>query len=102
MTPALRSVAAMICIELSFTDDLARLDARPAHRRRLEQLHTEGVLVAAGPWDDDTGALLVLDIEDSEVDAIIAADPYFATPGVKVESVRTWRPVVGPVLGPRG
>jgi uncharacterized protein len=91
----------MICIELSFTDDPVRLDARPAHRRRLEDLYSQGVLVAAGPWDDDSGALLVFDIERAEVEAVMGADPYFATPGVKVVSVRTWRPVVGPGGGSR-
>lgn len=86
----------MICIELSFTADSARLDARPAHRRRLRDLYAQGVLVAAGPWDDDSGALLVFDIERAGVEAVIGADPYFATPGVKVDSVRTWQPIVGP------
>ena len=85
----------MICIELSFNADPARLDARPAHRRRLEELHAQGILVAAGPWDDDSGALLVFDIERGEVEAILSADPYFTTPGVRVVSVRTWQPVVG-------
>lgn len=86
----------MICIELSFNTDPARLEARPAHRRRLQDQYAQGVLVAAGPWDDDSGALLVFDIEPGEVETILSADPYFTTPGVKVVSVRTWRPVVGP------
>lgn len=85
----------MICIELSFNADPARLDARPAHRRRLEDLHAQGILVAAGPWDDDSGALLVFDIERSDVEQILAADPYFTTPGVRILSVRTWQPIVG-------
>lgn len=85
----------MVCIELSFTDDPARLAARPAHRLRLEALHAQGVLVAAGPWDDDSGALLIFDIERSEIDGVMARDPYFTTPGVTLVSVRTWRPFVG-------
>ncbi len=85
----------MICIELSFTDDPARLAARPAHRQRLQELFTQGVLHAAGPWDDDSGALLILDLDFSGATAIMADDPYFATAGVSVVSVRTWRPIVG-------
>jgi uncharacterized protein YciI len=57
---------------------------------------SQGILVAAGPFDDDSGALLVFDIEPDEVETILSADPYFTTPGVKVVSVRTWQPVVGP------
>lgn len=86
----------MICIELSFTDDPARLAARPAHRQRLVDLHEGGLLLAAGPWGDDSGALLLLTTDGPGADAILAADPYFTTPGVKVLSTRSWQPVVGP------
>jgi len=86
----------MICIELSFTDDPARLAARPAHRQRLVDLHDRGLLLAAGPWGDDSGALLVLTTDEPGAHAILAADPYFTTPGVLVLSMRSWQPVVGP------
>lgn len=54
----------MICIELSFTDDPARLAARPAHRQRLVDMQARGLLLAAGPWGDDSGALLVLTTDE--------------------------------------
>lgn len=85
----------MICIELSFTESPDRLAARPAHRERLRELHTQGVLLAAGPWDDDSGALLILDTDHKGAEAVIAADPYYGTVGVRVAAVRTWQPVVG-------
>ncbi|GLW30619.1 hypothetical protein Areg01_35590 [Actinoplanes regularis] len=37
-----------------------------------------------------SGAVIILDTPDPE--AVIAVDPYFATPGVTVASVREWRP----------
>lgn len=86
----------MICIELAFTDDPARLAARPSHRQRLVDLQASGLLLAAGPWGDDSGALLVLTTDEPGAQAILAADPYFRTPGVHVLSTRTWNPVVGP------
>jgi uncharacterized protein YciI len=86
----------MICIELAFTADPARMAGRPAHRERLRDLHSRGVLHAAGPWDDDSGALLILDTDAAGAKAVVAADPYFATPGVHVVAVRGWQPVVGP------
>lgn len=88
----------MICIELSFSDDPARLAGRPAHRRRLADLHAAGLLLAAGPWADDSGALLVLTTDEPGADAVLAADPYFTTAGVHVVSIRHWQPVVGPEL----
>lgn len=89
------SITAMICIELSFTDDPARLAARPAHRQRLQDLYAQGALLAAGPWNDDSGALLVLTTDRAEAEAIVAADPYFTTPGVHLVSIRTWQPILG-------
>ncbi|HKN99072.1 MAG TPA: YciI family protein [Pseudonocardiaceae bacterium] len=85
----------MIVVELAFGDDPRRLAERPAHREKLAALHAQGRLVMAGPWDDDTGALLVFRADQAQLDTIMAADPYYTTPGVTVASVRHWRPVVG-------
>lgn len=86
----------MIALELSFTKTHERLSARPEHRKILEQLHTEGKLIGAGPWADDSGALLIFDTDRTAVDQIIADDPYYRIPGVTVTSVRDWTPIVGP------
>jgi uncharacterized protein YciI len=80
-------------IELSFTAEPERLAARPAHRHRLTDLHREGVVRMAGPFADDSGAVIVIDAPDrAEVDRILAADPYFTTTGVTVLHVRDWQP----------
>jgi uncharacterized protein len=52
--------------------------------------------VAAGPWDDDGGALLIFDVAPAVLDRIMREDPYYRTPGVRVVSLRRWSPVVGP------
>jgi uncharacterized protein YciI len=85
----------MYVLELAFDDDERRLAARPAHRERLSRLYAEGRLVLAGPWSDDSGALLVFRTDDRGLREIVAADPYYTTPGVTVVSARHWRPVVG-------
>jgi len=86
----------MLTVELTFTASSERFAGRPAHRALLARLHEERVLVAAGPWANDTGALLIFDVERAELDRILAADPYYRTPGVTVLHVREWTPVVGP------
>jgi uncharacterized protein len=49
----------------------------------------------AGPFADDSGALLVLDVADRKaVDEVLAEDPYYTTPGVIVRAIREWIPVV--------
>jgi uncharacterized protein len=87
----------MWIVELAFDGNPARLAARPAHRELLTGLHAQGVVRLAGPLVDetgaDTGAVLVLDLPDrAAVDAFLAADPYYAAPGVEVRSIREYRP----------
>ncbi|GAB3726123.1 hypothetical protein GCM10027598_44600 [Amycolatopsis oliviviridis] len=85
----------MFVLHLTFDDDPRRLAARPAHRERLTELHAAGHLVMAGPWQDDSGALLVFGA-DADMDAILGADPYYSTPGVTVNALRRWSPILGP------
>lgn len=91
----------MWTLELRFSTDnaehtAARLAARPAHRASLTELHARGQLHAAGPFADDSGALLLFDVPDrAALDRLLDADPYFRLPGVELASVREWSPVVG-------
>jgi uncharacterized protein len=85
----------MYTLELAFDgDDEQRLAARPAHRRHLTELHRDGRLLMAGPWADDSGALLVFDTDERGVREIMAGDPYYTTPGVTVAALRHWQPIL--------
>ena len=87
-------MAGMYAVQLAFSDDPARLEHRPAHRERLAALAGEGRLLAAGPFSDESGALLVFLVADrGELDAILAADEYYTAPGVTVAGVHEWHPV---------
>lgn len=71
----------MIAVILSFSDDPARLDLRPAHRERSAALAEQGVLLAGGPFADQSGALLVFATDDMEVvRAALDDDPYYSAP----------------------
>ena len=85
----------MYVVELTYDDNPARLRARPAHRELLADLHKRGVVRAAGPWDDGSGALLVFDVEtEDELDRLLAEDPYYRSPGLTITSRRRWSPIV--------
>jgi uncharacterized protein YciI len=84
-------MARMYAVQLRFSDDPARFEGRPGHRERLKALAADGRLLAAGPWSDDSGALLVFLVKGrDELDTMLAEDPYYTTPGVTVEAVREW------------
>ena len=64
-----------------------RLNARPAHLARLEQLYTEGRLHMAGPMPKDAsnlqagfyGSTLIVDFDTREaLDAWLADEPYLS------------------------
>lgn len=83
----------MWIVELGFTEEPERLAGRAAHRQRLSALHRTGVVRMAGPFTDGSGALIIVDLPNREaVDSLVAGDPYFTTPGVRVHRVQQWQP----------
>ncbi|HEX5995343.1 MAG TPA: YciI family protein [Jiangellales bacterium] len=83
----------MWILELVFTGQPERLAARPAHRARLDALHRQGVVCMAGPFADDTGAIIIIDAPSREaVTDIVNVDPYFTSPGVTIARILEWRP----------
>lgn len=86
----------MYVVELAFDGNPARLELRPAHREKLTALHAAGTVRMAGPYADDSGALLVFDVPDEEaLDAILADDPYYVADGVRIVRRTEWHTVVG-------
>ncbi len=86
----------MFVVELTFDGNPERLAARPAHRERLTRLHGEGTILAAGPFPDDSGALLIFDVPDEdELDRVLSEDPYYQAPGVAITRRQQWDPIVG-------
>lgn len=85
----------MMCVQLAFSDEPARLAARPRHRENLNDLFARGLLMFAGPWADDSGALLIFTTDEETVRSIVADDPYFRTAGVHTVLLKEWTPLVG-------
>src|SRR5262245_22440945 len=89
--------ADMYLVELAFDGSPERLALRPAHRERLQQLRDTGQLVMAGPFADESGAVLVFDVaSESEVASLMGEDPYYRAAGVTVFRTQSWSPVIKP------
>jgi uncharacterized protein YciI len=69
-------------------------EVRPAHREYLSSLKQQGKLFASGPFEDDSGALIIYDA-DSEQDArsLIEADPFHTAGVFQSYTIKPWRQV---------
>jgi uncharacterized protein len=85
---------ARFVLEIKFKDDEKRLQVRPAHRAFLAERLAERKLVTAGPWADDSGALLVFEADsEAELREMLAADPYRIANVYDEVSLREWQPI---------
>lgn len=88
---------ARFAVELVFGPDREkRLAVRPAHREYIASLVEKGVVLGAGPFADDTGALIIYEVQDeTTLKEIISADPYTPANAVADWKIREWTPVLG-------
>ncbi len=91
----------LFVLQYRFPEDAEqRLAVRPRHRAYLDELRASGKLVAAGPWADDSGALLVYAVEDeAELERLMADDPYVVADVFGERTLREWRPIFGGEVG---
>ena len=80
-----------------YTPDKEKIAAaRPKHREYLQGLLAAGKLVLAGPFLDDSGALIVYEAADAEAATqIIKGDPFFAAGVFAGWELRPWKTVFG-------
>lgn len=70
-------------------------EARPRHRAYLASLLAEGKLLTAGPFEDDSGALIVYLAESpEEVEEFIKRDPFFEAGIFADYTIRPWKQVL--------
>lgn len=69
-------------------------EVRPAHRQYLSSLKEQGKLWASGPFVDDSGALIIYEVDsEEEARTIIGGDP-FAQAGIFASfELKEWRQV---------
>jgi uncharacterized protein len=81
---------------IEYSQDKAKVQAlRPVHRQYLTALRERGQLVAAGPFTDDSGALIVYEAASAEeAEKVLQGDPFHQN-GIFLKYVlRPWNPVL--------
>lgn len=87
---------------IEYTPDKTKIaEVRPAHRAYLIKLYDAGQLAMAGPFGDDSGAIIVYEADTAEqAEAFLKNDP-FCTGGVFVRwKLQPWRAVFINTLTP--
>jgi uncharacterized protein YciI len=74
---------------------------RPAHLIWLAELVTQGHVLTAGPYLNDSGALLLLEAPDVDAAEKLLSDDPFTHAGIVVDAHYTeWKPVIGTFTDP--
>lgn len=67
---------------------------RPTHREYLTALKEQGKLWASGPYEDDSGALIIYEADDQQAaEALIENDPFNKAGVFESYTMRPWRQV---------
>jgi len=92
----------LFALEYQFSADVGRrLAVRPRHRAYLEGLARKGIVLAAGPFGDDSGALIVYSVKNAHAfERILADDPYIQEDVFGTRSAREWQPFITSSLDP--
>lgn len=68
------------------------LRVRPAHRSYAQSIRAKGALIMAGPFADDSGALLIYQAQSKEeAMALVLEDPYHAQGVYETYALSEWR-----------
>ncbi len=84
-------------IQLEMCSDLGAFrKVIPEHIAYLEDLHQRGVLIAAGPFRDGRGGMILIETVDEAAAENIAREDPFVRQGVERYTLRSWE-VLTPV-----
>jgi uncharacterized protein len=81
---------------IEYTQDKAKIaEVRPVHRQYLTGLKEKGQLALAGPFTDDSGALIVYEAASKEdAEKLIKGDPFCANGIFLKWQLRPWNTVM--------
>jgi len=69
-------------------------EIRPRHREYLTMLKKQGNLFASGPYEDDSGALIIYEAEsEAAARELIANDPFSEAGVFRSFTIKPWRQV---------
>jgi len=77
---------------IEYSQDKAKIaEIRPTHRKYLTSLRDSGRLVAAGPFMDDSGALIIYEAASrEEAEKLLQDDPFQANGIFLKHQLRPW------------
>ena len=81
---------------IEYTRDNDKVQSiRPVHRQYLMSLRERGQLAAAGPFTDDSGALIVYEAASvEEAEKLLQGDPFHQNEIFLTYVLRPWNPVL--------
>ncbi|MSV36091.1 MAG: hypothetical protein EXQ47_10930 [Bryobacterales bacterium] len=84
---------------IEYAADPAKIaEIRPAHRVHQAKIKESGHLAIAGPFTDDSGALMIFEAESKEeVEEILRRDPFFQNGVFASWVIRPWKAVMANV-----
>ncbi len=89
---------ALFILTYGYNETDQRAARRDDHVAYLKKLVADGALVAAGPYEDKTGGVILLRAEDkAAAEALVADDPYTRLDVTKDRWLREWQVTVGSV-----
>ena len=74
-----------------YTDPDLRARVRPRHLDYVGALHQAGQVVSAGPFEDESGAMILYEAADQvEAQALVDRDPYAVEGVMDAPRLRAW------------
>lgn len=91
---------ALFVLTYGYNDTPLRAERRDDHVAHLKSLKKQGSLVAAGPYEDQAGGMIVLSADDeASAQVLVDQDPYTKLEVTRDRSLREWRVTVGGLAG---
>lgn len=89
---------ALFLLTYGYNDTDLRAKRRDDHVAYLKKMREDGVLVAAGPYEDGSGGAVLLDAEDlAAAEKLVAGDPFTQLDVTRDRHLRAWKVTVGEI-----